>query len=560
MTDRQPRSEIKTGLGTTILVDNEFRRLYRIVLVFLILVSLLLCTVGVFTIWSWWDSWNRIRSSEWSLTSGVLYLVGGILVFIVAMTLRQLRRYLVHVREEAAAKIRSVELSKLNEQDFDKAYEILEIRDEKAQADYQRNRSDAFLITSFEMHEVDFFGNCGWRPQPGVNVLLGRNGYGKSLILRSIAALLQNDRIASTDLFDESSNNAFMQLELQRNGTSEIVRCVRQRFVQSPGPIPILAIPDSRFVNRSSIDIKASIDDTLDLGQQGAKHFLEHLPYGEMMDMLFTELCLDYWERGSFDSPGFNLLEKSLGTLTGEQFRFHSVERVGRTAFHLFVVSEGNSHPLPIQYASQGTLSVLGVLGIIRSYLRDLFPDATESELLKKPAIILIDELDAHLHPLWQQKLSSILRDNFPNTQFILTAHSPLVVAGCWSGEVTVLRRQGDGFALQQLERDFVGSTAEVIFKTIFDIEQIDHNFLALAGRATYGFSNQPRMTELESKEQLTDLEHREFTRLVREESMIRRAAEVKAERRQDANLVLKLEAQVNALQDKLNDNTTETA
>ena len=197
------------------------------------------------------------------------------------------------------------------------------------------------------------------------------------------------------------------------------------------------------------------------------------------------------------------------------------------------------------------------MLGIIRAYLRDLYPDITdESELLKKPAVILIDELDAHLHPIWQQRLNAILRDNFPNTQFILTAHSPLVVAGCWSGEAAVLRKGSGGFELQQIDRDFIGSSAEDIFKTIFDIERIDENFLALASRATSGFYNKKRIAELESKNQRTDLEQREFDRLIREENMIRRAAEVKAEQRDDANQLLKLKAKVSALQDQLKTTT----
>lgn len=49
---------------------------------------------------------------------------------------------------------------------------------------------------------------------------------------------------------------------------------------------------------------------------------------------------------------------------------------------------------------------------------------------LESPAIVLIDEVDLHLHPAWQQKVVSDLLRCFPNTQFILTTHSPIVVEG----------------------------------------------------------------------------------------------------------------------------------
>jgi predicted ATP-binding protein involved in virulence len=49
---------------------------------------------------------------------------------------------------------------------------------------------------------------------------------------------------------------------------------------------------------------------------------------------------------------------------------------------------------------------------------------------LESPAIVLIDEVDLHLHPAWQQRVVSDLLRCFPNTQFILTTHSSVVVEG----------------------------------------------------------------------------------------------------------------------------------
>jgi predicted ATP-binding protein involved in virulence len=65
---------------------------------------------------------------------------------------------------------------------------------------------------------------------------------------------------------------------------------------------------------------------------------------------------------------------------------------------------------------------------------------------LEMPAIVLIDEIDLHLHPSWQRKLIGFLSGIFKNTQFIATAHSPLVVqaAGDVDANVVLLRREGD--------------------------------------------------------------------------------------------------------------------
>ncbi|AMR29090.1 hypothetical protein A0257_19650 [Hymenobacter psoromatis] len=72
------------------------------------------------------------------------------------------------------------------------------------------------------------------------------------------------------------------------------------------------------------------------------------------------------------------------------------------------------------------------------------YPDSKNP--LEEPAIVLIDEIDLHLHPSWQRKLLKSLSEIFINTQFIATAHSPLVVqaAGDAGANVVLLRREGD--------------------------------------------------------------------------------------------------------------------
>jgi predicted ATP-binding protein involved in virulence len=63
---------------------------------------------------------------------------------------------------------------------------------------------------------------------------------------------------------------------------------------------------------------------------------------------------------------------------------------------------------------------------------------------LTEPAIVLVDEIDLHLHPRWQRSLMSYLSGLFPNTQFIATAHSPLMVQAATDANIVVLRREGD--------------------------------------------------------------------------------------------------------------------
>ncbi|MBP8195790.1 MAG: AAA family ATPase [Deltaproteobacteria bacterium] len=74
------------------------------------------------------------------------------------------------------------------------------------------------------------------------------------------------------------------------------------------------------------------------------------------------------------------------------------------------------------------------------------YPDSRQP--LHEPAVVLIDEIDLHLHPKWQRQLFEGLSAKFPNVQFIVTAHSPLVVqaAGADANIVVLQRPEGASY------------------------------------------------------------------------------------------------------------------
>ena len=66
------------------------------------------------------------------------------------------------------------------------------------------------------------------------------------------------------------------------------------------------------------------------------------------------------------------------------------------------------------------------------------------SNPLAEPAIVLIDELDLHLHPRWQLQIMKDLSALFPATQFIATSHSPLIVQVAESANLVLLKKRDD--------------------------------------------------------------------------------------------------------------------
>lgn len=92
---------------------------------------------------------------------------------------------------------------------------------------------------------------------------------------------------------------------------------------------------------------------------------------------------------------------------------------------------------------SQGTQSVLQWLAyVLISYAKYYgYP----SNLAEQPGIMIIDEIDAHLHPTAQQRVIPVLRRHFPKMQIFCSTHSPLMLVGLQPGQIQLLQRDSHG-------------------------------------------------------------------------------------------------------------------
>ena len=90
---------------------------------------------------------------------------------------------------------------------------------------------------------------------------------------------------------------------------------------------------------------------------------------------------------------------------------------------------------------SSGYQSVLSWVGeLVGHLLLDFGPNI---DPFSQRGLVLIDELDQHLHPTWQRRIVPILRTMFPKMQFIVTTHSPLVLTGFAASEIVALELEG---------------------------------------------------------------------------------------------------------------------
>lgn len=400
-----------------------------------------------------------------------------------------------------------------------------------AQLKFEYNISNPIKIKEFHIEDVSIYRKIRWELQPNINVLLGRNGFGKSHLMRLIPCMLRNEK-SIMDKDYKLMNFSDLRVTVDQNGESKNTHYKNCEFMEDIGNIPMLAIPAVRNLNTngSLTPTRDYIDE--ELKHIGAAHLIRQYPFDRLIqnhlyifaDNLITESLKNQKsiEQTVNNSFSVKLITGIIRQLTrDESFTIQTIKKhYGQAKIDFKVTTEGNPKPISLQKVSQGTISVLSIFLLIYHYLKSLYPELEDKKLVRQKALVFIDEIDAHMHPTWQRKIVNILRDSFPNIQFVLTAHSPLIVAGCLEKEVVVLRKEGDSskFSLYQFSQNFIGKEIEDIYKEVFEVENVDEdetykNFLVKRSRWSLEDIDK-QINELEDKENLSEEEEVKLSEL----------------------------------------------
>ena len=121
----------------------------------------------------------------------------------------------------------------------------------------------------------------------------------------------------------------------------------------------------------------------------------------------------------------------------------------------------------------------------------------------QKPAILLMDEIENHLHPTWQRRVIPALLDHFPNLQIFATTHSPFVVAGLKAGQVHLLSRDENGVVTATTNtEDVIGWTADEILRTMMGVDDPTDDATAAAASELRQLRNEGPRDTVEAEEQ----------------------------------------------------------
>ncbi|MDJ0580636.1 AAA family ATPase [Crocosphaera sp.] len=133
------------------------------------------------------------------------------------------------------------------------------------------------------------------------------------------------------------------------------------------------------------------------------------------------------------------------------------------------IITSKDGNLLPFRMLSDGVRSMLGMVADIAYRTAVLNPQLGEQAATETPGIVLIDEIDLHLHPKWQRRVVDDLKRTFPKIQFIATTHSPFIIQSLKEGELINLDKP------EEME-EYENKSIEDIGENVMGIENIQRS------------------------------------------------------------------------------------
>ena len=329
-------------------------------------------------------------------------------------------------------------------------------------------------LESLHVENVGPFNKLDVRFNPRMNVIVGSNGVGKTSLLKCITYSMTNSDLESIRFRKHAVIKTYGLYDNKEYtfGAEDIVDH-DQKYRESSvnkwaltagegriGEIMhkekkynLLAIGAYRYFTYKQIDGMKRESNTKDRRlqyQSNNPKYLETQPMPDIKQWMINRYFQIDKDWAVAEKANWNWILSKLNVIApkGTTFKFVKIERDLEPVFML------NGRECYLEELSSGFKSILSIVLNITDWIEGI-NEKENSKVSDAVGSVLIDEIDAHLHPSWQSTVLTSLKDIFPKLQFIVTTHSPNVIMSANAGEVIVFNNVDGCVDAKPDERNF---------------------------------------------------------------------------------------------------------
>ncbi|EOT1544635.1 AAA family ATPase [Citrobacter freundii] len=309
--------------------------------------------------------------------------------------------------------------------------------------------------------------------RPDMNIICGPNGIGKSTLLHAVSfpfvyghteKIKRNitSETGSISLKIRDKNVDFNPVaKIESHLPTESINYYSNGGFDKKKLIKFETMRNLNYKNLSALNADATLSDGEISQQLNSGVNLNNIKDWFAKRDLFEHVKNGY---GPNTIKNIHLARDCISILNSE----YTYSRVDPKTYDIFVHTPTGE--IWYEYLSSGFKSCMGLLlGIIKEIeLRYPTQDIYAPEF---DGVILIDEIELHLHPEWQARITEALTTTFPSAQFIVTTHSPHVVQNAKSDQIIALVASDNGtVGIKELPANGLGYSAWTVEEVLLDV------------------------------------------------------------------------------------------
>lgn len=313
---------------------------------------------------------------------------------------------------------------------------------------------------------------------PYMNIICGPNGIGKTTILECIAQTFtynshsfvrkKADRPYGMWVLTNDNNQSF---EVRKINFHPEDMMAPQFTQQPPSPSNIIFIKTNRYFDYVPLTSISKDNADLDRQYKDANLLISGLQISDAKNWFIHRHLWSAHDNSLTQEQRHNFeVAKTIFGKLDDSFSFSKV----KASSYDILLRQTDGSEIYFEYLSSGYKSVVFILlGLIKEL--ELRFDNPGIKVDDFSGIVLIDELDLHLHPKWQSQILKVLREIFPNVQFIASTHSAHIIQSANSDEIIPLVRDENGNVnkreLASNRFGYKGWTLEEVLKDVMGLE-----------------------------------------------------------------------------------------